>query len=227
MALRQDLQRGDELFAEEFGAEVVVDQRGQRLHHLEVAEPRAVIALDAPQRDGDLRRKAGRSGEAFDRGAVLRQQRAAALDTLVGDHETLIALPRHLEFGLIARLLHHAWHLADVGQRRIERRLVDAGPRRFLTNPLQPCGRKPSVTLGEGRPRGRQRRQGSAGTPESASDHDASADWSLPSRDAIPCAGQSCAHYGDLVGEAIVTCGDRESPRRDARCSRRRRCRRP
>ena len=64
--------------AEELGAEAVVGERRQRRHDLEVAEPRAVVALDAPQRDDDRRRHAGRRGEAVDQRAVLLQQHPAA-----------------------------------------------------------------------------------------------------------------------------------------------------
>jgi hypothetical protein len=80
------------------------------------------------------------------------KKRAAALDALLRDDQSLIALPRHLEFGLVARLFHHLRNLADVRQRRVERPLIDAGAQRFLPDALQKGGREASITLGEPRP---------------------------------------------------------------------------
>ena len=113
----EDLQRRHQLLAEELGAEVVVDQRRQRIDDLEVAEARAVVALDAPQRDHGRRRDAGRPGEAVDQRAVLGQPRPAVLHALVRHHDLEIAVERHLEFGLVARELHHPRDLLDLAQR--------------------------------------------------------------------------------------------------------------
>ena len=55
--------------AEELGAEAVVGERRQRGHDLEIAEPRAVVALDAPQRDDRRCRNAGRCGSKNRRAA--------------------------------------------------------------------------------------------------------------------------------------------------------------
>ena len=62
MALRHDLERRDQLLAEELRAEAVVGERRQGGHDLEIAEPRAEVALDAPQRDDGRGRNAGRCG---------------------------------------------------------------------------------------------------------------------------------------------------------------------
>ncbi len=75
----------DQLLAEELGAEVVVDQGRQRIDDLEVAEPRAVVALDAPQRDHGRLGDAGRPGEAADQRPVLGQSRAPPFFTRSSD----------------------------------------------------------------------------------------------------------------------------------------------
>ena len=148
-------------------AEAVVGERRQGRHDLEIAEPCAEVALDAPQGDDGRSRNAGRCGEAIDQRAVLLQERAAAGDPLVRDDQREILVERHLEFGLVVREFHDPRDLLDRGERCIERARIDAGLERLGAQPAQPCR---ELGIGSLCPR-RQRKKGSGREQDSSTDH--------------------------------------------------------
>ena len=131
MALAHDLERRDQLLAEERGAEVVEGERGEGGNDLEIALPCAVVALDAPQRHHHRGRQPHGRSEAVDQRAVRAEQRLAVLHSLRRHDQALVLGPAHLEFGLVARELHHLGQELHPGQGLLGRAWIDARPDRL------------------------------------------------------------------------------------------------
>ena len=120
VAARDDLQRGEQFVAEIVLAAADAGKRRSRTDHRAVADRRAVVGFDAPDRCDDVTVDAVGSLHRVERRAMLGQDRAAVGDARVGDEDIEI-FPRRLgELGLRVEEIHDPQVGRDARQQLIE-----------------------------------------------------------------------------------------------------------
>ena len=126
VARLQDLQRRDQLAAEEIAAIALIGQGRQRLDQRQVAAPLAIGRFHAPDGSDHFLIDAVSGLDAAQHAAVLRQRRAAIVLALFRNGVFQIFPQGFLELGLILAALDHLGVLDHVAEGKIQRRIADA-----------------------------------------------------------------------------------------------------
>ncbi|GAB1459348.1 hypothetical protein MASR2M50_11220 [Thauera sp.] len=168
VALLQDLQRGEELAAEEGLPAPEAGQRGQRGEQRPAAEVAPVVALHAPHRDHRLGIDAVTTLDLGEHLLPLRQHRAPVGDTLLVHQRGEVVPDRGDEFGLGVEEADHR-HVG--GERsRVGVEGVAAHPLgRGLAAQLGEAGRERGLVGGGGE--GQRKRRERGGEQEGAGSH--------------------------------------------------------
>jgi hypothetical protein len=126
VAALEDLQRSEQLASRPVLSAAVEAQCRQRVDGQDVTKVAAVVALDAPDGDQDVRRSAVARGRGVDFGANLRQVLLAQRDAL-GRHRAVEVVPRRArELGLRTVAFNDAREVLDVVERDAQRLLGNA-----------------------------------------------------------------------------------------------------
>ena len=103
----ENVQRGNQLAAEEAGSPAFPPERRQRLDHMEVAHAGAKTRFKSPDADDHARIDRKSVAHASEQRAVLLECGATVGDALVVDQQRAILRPGHGEFGLMPIALQH------------------------------------------------------------------------------------------------------------------------
>ncbi len=122
VAARDDLERGEKLVAEVLLPAADAGERGGGADHRAVADLRAVVRFDAPDRRDDMAVDAVGSLHGIERRAVLGQDHAAVGNARVGDQDVEIFPGRLGELGLRVEQIHDPQVGRDPRQQLVEQR---------------------------------------------------------------------------------------------------------
>ena len=120
VAARDDLERGEQFVAEEILPAADAGERRGRADHRPVADLRAVVRLDAPDRRDDMTVDAVGLLHPVERRAVLGEDGAAIGDARVGDQDVEILPGRLAELGLRVEQVHDPQVGRDAGHELVE-----------------------------------------------------------------------------------------------------------
>ncbi len=140
VALVDDLERVDELFAEELAAALVVGERRQGVDHRIAAEVIAVIAFEPPERDEEARRDAVFVPDPVQELRMHPQHLLAARDARLVDAQVDVAPEGLREFGLLAVQLDDLGDERGRQKRRVQSLRRDAEAERLLAKRRLPRG---------------------------------------------------------------------------------------